>query len=112
MAENKKSEAAAAKAMPKSQVYKDLAAKTELEPKQVAALFTALEEMIKEQLGKGPGLFVIPNLVKFKLVHTPARPAGEKPDPFNKGQTMKVKAKEASVKVKPVILKGLKDLSK
>jgi nucleoid DNA-binding protein len=109
MADNKTAEAA--KAMPKSNVYKELAAKTGLEPKQVSAVFEALEELIKQQLGKkGPGLFVIPNLVKLKLVKKPATKAGKKPSPFKPGEMMEVKAKPASVKVKPVILKGLKEM--
>ncbi len=111
MADNKTTEAP--KAMPKSGVYKELAAKTGLEPKQVSSVFEALEELILKELSKkGPGLFVIPNLVKFKLIKKPATKAGKKKNPFKPGEMMDVKAKPASVKVKPVILKGLKDLNK
>jgi hypothetical protein len=120
MAEKKKTEAPkvankseGSKAMPKSAVYKELATKTGLETKQVSAVFDALEELIKQQLGKkGSGLFVIPNLIKLKLVKKPATAAGTKKDPFRPGQMMTVKAKPASVKVKPVLLKGLKELNK
>ena len=77
------------------------------------AVFAALEELIGQQLGKkGPGLFAIPNLVKFKLVRKPATKATKRPNPFKPGEMMEVKAKPASVKVKPVVLKGLKDLNK
>ena len=57
----------APKAMPKSLIYKELAAKTGLEAKQVSALFEALEELVKTELSKknGAGEFVIPNLVKL-----------------------------------------------
>jgi hypothetical protein len=112
MANSKTSEAA--KAMPKSQVYKEVAAKTGLEAKQVAAVLEALEELAKAELRKknGPEVFSISNLVKLKLVKKPATKAGERPDPFRPGQMMKVKAKPASVKVKAVVLKGLKDLTK
>lgn len=104
---------ATGKPMAKSAVFKELAAKVGLEAKQVAAVFEALDEMIHEQLGKkGPGLFVVPNLVKFKRVNKPATPAGMKPNPFKKGEMMKVEAKPASVKVKAVILKGLKEIGK
>ena len=73
----------------------------------------ALEALILKELSKkGPGLFVIPNLVKLKLIKKPATKAGKKPNPFKPGEMMEVKAKPASVKVKPVILKGLKDLNK
>ena len=99
--------------MAKSNVYKELATKTGLEAKQISAVFEALEALILQQLSKkGPGLFVIPNLVKLKLVKKPATKAGKKANPFKPGEMMEVKAKPASVKVKPVILKGLKDLNK
>lgn len=101
------------KPMAKSALYKELAAKVGLEAKQVAAVFEALDELIHDQLGKkGPGLFVVPNLVKFKRVHKPATKAGMKPNPFKKGEMMKVEAKPASVKIKAVILKGLKEVGK
>lgn len=101
----------AARPMPKSEVHKELAAKAGLEPKQVAAVFAALEELITQQLGKkGPGLFAIPNLLKFKRVKKAATKAGKKPNPFKPGEMMEVKAKPASVKVKPVLLKGLREL--
>jgi nucleoid DNA-binding protein len=109
MAEKKTAEAA--RPMPKTTVYKELADKAGLEANQVAAIFDALEDLIKQELGKkGPGLFAIPNLIKLKCVKKPATKAGMKPNPFKKGEMMEVKAKPASVKVKAVTLKGLKDL--
>ena len=100
------------KALPKSEIFKELAKKTGLEPKQVSAVFTALEHLVKEELSKkhGAGEFVIPNIVKLKLLNKPATKATKKPNPFKKGEMMDVKAKPASVVVKPRILKGLKDL--
>jgi hypothetical protein len=111
MADNKA--ATTEKAMPKTAVYKELASRTQLEPKQIAAVFEALEELAKEELKKknGPGEFVIPNLIKLKLVKKPPVKAGMKPNPFKKGEMMEVKPKPASVKVKPVILKSLKELA-
>jgi hypothetical protein len=101
----------AVRRMPKSVICKELAARSGLEPGQVAAVFEALEKLIKQQLGKkGPGLFAIPNLVKLKLVKKPATKAGKRPNPFKPGEMMDVKAKPASVKVRPIVLKGLKDL--
>jgi nucleoid DNA-binding protein len=100
----------AAKPMAKTALFKELAGKTGLEAKQVAAVFAALDEVIHDQLSKkGPGLFVVPNLVKFKLVHKPPQPAGMKKNPFT-GEMKMVDAKPASVKVKAVILKGLKQV--
>lgn len=102
-----------AKAMPKTTVYKALAEKTGLEAKQVASVFEALETLIKTELGKkGPGEFSIPGLIKLKLIKKPATKAGKKPNPFKPGEMMEVKAKPASVKVKPVVLKSLKDMNK
>ena len=57
-----------------------------------------------------PGQFAIANLIKLKLVKKKATKAGKKPNPFKPGEMMDVKAKPASVKVKPVVLKRLKDL--
>lgn len=99
-----------AKPMSKTEVLKELAGKTGLEPKQVGSVFQALEELILEQLSnKGPGVFVLPNLVKLKVVVKPATKAGTK---SVAGRMVEVKAKPSTVKVKPVLLKGLKDLSK
>ena len=101
------------KAMPKTAIYKEIANRTELEAKQIAAVFEALEELAREELSRddGPGEFIIPNLIKLKLVRKEATSGGMKPNPFKKGEMMKVEPKPASVKVKPVILKGLKDLN-
>jgi hypothetical protein len=99
------------KALPKTAIYKALAEKTGLEPKQVQAVFEALEEMAKEELSKknGPEEFLVPGLVKLKLVKKEATKAGTR---SVAGRMVEVKAKPASVKVKPVLLKGLKELNK
>jgi nucleoid DNA-binding protein len=98
------------KPLPKTAVYKEIASKTELEPRQVQAVFEALEELIKEQLGKGAGVFQLQDLVKLELERKAATKAGSKPNPFKPGEMMEVKAKPASVKVKARILKGLREL--
>jgi hypothetical protein len=108
MANNKASEA---RPLSKSGVYKELASSTGLTTKQVSEVFEALDRLIKQQLSKkGPGVFSIPGLVKLKLVKKPATKATTKPNPFKPGEMMEVKAKPASVKVKSVVLKGLKDM--
>lgn len=109
MAEKKAGETE--KAMPKTAIYKKLAEDTGLEPKQVAAVFEALETLAKEELGKknGAGEFVIPGLIKLKLVKKAATKGGTR---MVAGREVEVKAKPASVKVKPVVLKGLKELNK
>jgi len=108
MADNK---TAGEKAMPKTAIYKALAERTGLEVKQVSAIFEALEELAKEELSKnnGPEEFLVPGLVKLKLVRKEATKAGTR---SVAGRMVEVKAKPASVKVKPVLLKGLKELNK
>jgi nucleoid DNA-binding protein len=110
MADNKTTEA---RALSKSAVYKELATSTGLTAKQVAEVFEALENLIKQQLSKkGPGEISIPGLVKLKLVKKPATKATTRPNPFKPGEMMEVKAKPATTKVKSVVLKGLKDMNK
>ncbi|MFT5354316.1 MAG: hypothetical protein ACI9KE_001521 [Polyangiales bacterium] len=46
----------------------------------------------------------------MKTVKKPAVKAHERPDPFNKGQMMQVKAKPATMKVKVLPLKKLKEM--
>jgi hypothetical protein len=100
-----------AKPMTKAEVCKELAANTDLEPRQVAAFFAALKKLIQQQLSnKGPGLFVIPNLVMFKLVKKAVTEARFVPNPFKPGEMLKIKGKPASVQVKLVLLKVLRDL--
>ena len=102
--------AAAAKAPSKTEVITKIATATELSKKQIAAVFDALAGEIKGALGKkGPGSFQIPGLCKISVKTIPAKPAGERMDPFTK--TMKMfSAKPARKKVVVRPLKGLKDL--
>ena len=104
--------AAAAKAPTKSEILVNIATKTELSRKQVATVFDALSEQIKNSLGKkGPGLFVIPGLLKLTLVQKPAQKARKGINPFTKEEVMfKAKPARKVVKVRP--LKSLKDMVK
>lgn len=98
------------KKMTKSQVIGALAEKTGLSKKEVAGVFTGLSELIKRELGKkGPGEFVIPDLLKLKLRHVPARKAGKRKDPFT-GEERMFPAKPASRKIRATALKKLKDM--
>ena len=57
------------KPMSKTEVLAKLSEATELSKKQVESVLTALEELIKQELGKkGPGVFQIHGLVKFELI--------------------------------------------
>jgi nucleoid DNA-binding protein len=100
-----------AKPQSKSQTFADLAEKTDLSRKQVAAVFDALADIIRRELGKkGPGVFTVPGLLKLKTVNKPATPATTRPNPFKPGEMMEVKAKPATRKVRAVPLKSLKEM--
>ncbi len=106
----KKAAAGPAKRLTKSQVLTQLAEDTDLSKKQIQSVFDAMSGMIGKQLGKrGPGEFVIPDLLKLKLRITPARRAGKRKDPFT-GEMRMFPAKPAQRKVRALALKKLKDL--
>ena len=104
--------ASAAKAPSKSEIMARISEQTELPRKQVAAVFEALSGEIKNALGKkGPGLFVVPGLMKLTLVVKPATKARKGINPFTKEEVMfKAKPARRVVKVRP--LKNLKDMVK
>ncbi len=94
----------------KGEVYTKLASKTGLTKKQVADVFSAMTDMIGNELGKkGPGLFVIPGLLKLKVVRKPATKAKMGINPFTKAP-MEYKAKPARNVVKALPLKTLKGM--
>jgi nucleoid DNA-binding protein len=100
------------KAPTKSQVLTNIADKTELSRKQVASVFDALGEEIKNSLGKrGPGVFTVPGLMKITVKNKAAVPAGRRMDPFTK-QERDFPAKPASRAVRVRPLRGLKDMVK
>jgi len=104
--------AASAKAPTKSQVISNIAEKTELSRKQVSSVFEALSEEIRGSVGKkGPGLFVVPGLMKIKIKNKPATKAGMRKNPFT-GMEQMFPAKPASRRVRVIPLKALKDMVK
>jgi nucleoid DNA-binding protein len=107
-----KSESSGSKsrAATKAEIFSALAEKTGLGKKEVAGLFDALGELIARELGKkGPGQFVVPGLLKLKVVRKPATKAKQGINPFTK-EPMTVKAKPARNVVKAVPMKALKEL--
>ena len=104
--------ATAAKAPTKSEVLGRIAENTELSRKQVSSVFDELANEIKNALGKkGPGLFVVPGLMKINLIQKPATKARKGINPFTKEEVMfKAKPARKVVKVRP--LKNLKDFVK
>lgn len=100
----------APKAMSKTETLNALAEASGVGKKEVSAVLEALAELATNQLSKkGPGIFTIPNMLKLKVRAKPATKATTRPDPFNPGQMMQVKAKPASRVVKATILKKFKD---
>ena len=102
----------AAKVATKSEILASIAATTELSRKQVASVFDALSDLMKANVGKkGPGIFVVPGLMKVMVVQKAAVPAHKGINPFTKQEQMfKAKPARKVVKVRP--LKALKDMVK
>jgi nucleoid DNA-binding protein len=102
--------AATIKAATKGEIYTKLATSTGLTKKQVSTVFDELTKMIGNELGKkGPGLFIVPGLLKLKVVRKPATKAKQGVNPFTK-QPMMYKAKPARNVVKVLPLKSLKEM--
>ena len=102
----------AAKAPTKSEILTNIATSTELSRKQVASVFDACAGLIAKNVGKkGPGVFVVPGLMKIIVVQKPAVPAHKGINPFTKVEQM-FKAKPARKVIKIRALKALKDMAK
>ena len=100
----------AGKRLTKAQVISEIATATELDKRSVGRVFESLQELIRKQLsGRGPGEFVIPNLVKLRVVKKPATKERPGINPFTK-EPITIPAKPASKKVRATALKALKDL--
>ena len=98
------------RAATKGEIFNTLAERSGLSKKEVAGLFEAMGELIGRELGKkGPGQFVIPGLLKLKVVRKPATKAKQGVNPFTK-EPMTIKAKPARNVVKAVPMKALKEL--
>jgi nucleoid DNA-binding protein len=94
----------------KGEIYAKLASKSNLTKKQVSTVFDHLTEMIGGELGKkGPGVFVVPGLLKLKVVRKEATKAKQGINPFTKAP-MIYKAKPARNVVKAYPLKSLKEM--
>ncbi|MDE2196604.1 MAG: HU family DNA-binding protein [Gammaproteobacteria bacterium] len=100
------------KPLTKSETYAYLAHGTALTRKQVAAVFEGLAGLIGKSIGKkGPGMYVVPGLMKIRVVRKPATKEREGINPFTGERTI-FKAKPARNVVKIQALKALKDMVK
>ena len=96
----------------KTQILNNIANATDLNKKDVAAVFEALATQIKKNLcSRGPGVFTVPGLLKIEKKRAPARKARKGvPNPFRPGELMDVAARPAFNKVKVRPLKNLKEM--
>jgi nucleoid DNA-binding protein len=94
----------AAKLPTKSEIFAGIAETTELSRKQVASVFEALSGLIAKNLGKkGPGMFVVPGLMKIVVIQKPATKARKGINPFTKEvQMFKAKPARKVIKVRPM----------
>jgi len=100
----------AGKAATKTEMITKIATNTELSRKQVASVLDALTAEIKVAFSKkGPGVFVLPGLMKVMVIQKPAVKARKGVNPFTKEEQMfKAKPARKVIKVRP--LKALKDM--
>jgi nucleoid DNA-binding protein len=102
----------AAKPATKSALYQSLAVATGLTRKQITAVFDACVNMVQHEVGKkGPGVIVLPGLLKIKRVFKPATKPRQGRNPAT-GEPMMIKAKPARTVVKVQALKSLKEMVK
>ena len=101
------------KPMNKTQILLEIAENTGIPRKQVAAVLDELGSLIGNHIRKGGvGQFTMPGLLKVKAVKKPAQKARKGvPNPFKPGETMNVPAKPASVRVRILPLKKLKEMA-
>lgn len=100
----------AGKRMTKAQVLTELATTTEIDKKTVTTVLDALNDLVTKQLksAESPGEFVIPGLVKVRVVDKPATEERQGINPHTR-QPMTIAAKPASRTVRATALKALKD---
>lgn len=97
------------KRMTKAAIITELADRTELTKKQIGNVFEQLQHLIKRELGRrGPGEFVIPDMLKLKVRKVPMK----KNHPVRIPSTGEVIIRDipASKKLRATPLKKLKDL--
>lgn len=105
-----KTAAAVKKAPTKSQIFAELAEKTELSKKQIAEIFDELNAMIEKNLKpRGPQQFTLPGLLKIVVQKKPATKSREGINPAT-GEKIMIKAKPARKVVKVRPLKNLKEM--
>lgn len=94
----------------KSGMIKTITDVTSLNKRDVVAVLDCLTQVIEKHVKSGgPGIFVMPGLMKISVVKKPARPARKGVNPFT-GEEIMIKAKPAYKAVKIKALKKLKEM--
>ena len=97
----------------KTEILNEISENTSLSKKDVAAVLEELSVLIERHVKKRAiGEFTLPGLLKIKSVARPARPARKNvPNPFRPGEMMDIPRKPASIRVKVLPLKKLKEFA-
>ncbi len=96
--------------MSKTAILTEIAERTELSRKQVAAVFDELEVLIERHIKKnGVGEFTLPGLLKIRSVKRPATKKRLGRNPAT-GEEIVIGPKPASIRVRATALKRLKDM--
>ncbi|MBL4573176.1 MAG: HU family DNA-binding protein [Gammaproteobacteria bacterium] len=97
----------------KTEILNAISENTSLSKKEVAAVLEELGVLIERHVKKrAVGEFTLPGLLKIKSVARPARPARKNvPNPFRPGEMMDIPRKPASIRVKVLPLKKLKEFA-
>lgn len=94
----------------KSTMIKTITDVTCLGKKDVVAVLECLNTLIEKHVKSGgPGIFVMPGMLKISVVKKPARPARKGVNPFT-GEEIMIKARPAYKAVKIKALKKLKEM--
>jgi nucleoid DNA-binding protein len=97
----------------KTEILNEISENTSLSKKEVGAVLEELSVLIERHVKKRAiGEFTLPGLLKIKSVARPARPARKNvPNPFRPGEMMDIPRKPASIRVKVLPLKKLKEFA-
>lgn len=96
--------------MSKSGMIKTITDVTCLAKKDVVSVLDCFAQVIEKHVKSGgPGIFVMPGMMKISVVKKPARPARKGVNPFT-GEEIMIKARPAYKAVKIKALKKLKEM--
>lgn len=94
----------------KSGMIKTITDVTCLAKKDVVSVLDCFHQIIEKHVKSGgPGMFVMPGMMKISVVKKPARPARKGVNPFT-GEEIMIKARPAYKAVKIKALKKLKEM--